>query len=141
MERQTARHIVQTLAQGIDPHSGEIFPANSPYQHPDTIRALFEAAQALTDPPPLRPRTAGQQGALTNAGKPWTTDEDSLLAERFDTGRTLPELAAEHGRTRAAIQARLVKLGKLEPTPELPRFSRLAAQAAATATGPNAPAL
>lgn len=133
MEKHTALHIVQTLAQGIDPHSGETFPADSPYQHPDTVRALFRAAQALADPSAVavRPRAATQQGVPTNAGKPWTAEEDHVLAERFDAGRTLAELASEHARTRAAIQARLIRLGKLEPTPELPRFSRLAAQASA----------
>lgn len=138
MEKQTALHIVQTLAQGIDPHSGEIFLADSPYQHPDTVRALFEAAHALTGSPTPRARAASQQSAPNNAGKPWTADEDHVLAERFDAGRTLPELASEHGRTRAAIQARLVKLGKIEAPPELPRFSRLAAQAAASAPAVSA---
>lgn len=140
MEKQTALHIVQALAQGIDPHSGEAFPADSPYQHPDTVRALFQAVQALTEPSAARPRPATPHGAPTNAGKPWTADEDNVLAERFDAGRTLAELANEHGRTRAAIQARLVKLGKIEPTPELPRFSRLAAQAAAAVPASTIPA-
>lgn len=132
MEKQTALHIVQTLAQGIDPHTGETFPVDSPYQHPDTVRALFQAAQALAEPQTARTRVAAP-GAPANAGKPWTDEEDSALAERFDAGRSIPELAAEHGRTRAAIQARLVKLGKLEPPSEPPRFSRLATPAAAAA--------
>jgi len=129
MDKQTALHIVQTLAQGIDPHTGAVFPADSPYQHPDTVRALFQAAQALVEPA-ARPRAAPPD-APANAGKPWTQTEDQALAERFDTGRTIPELAAEHGRTRAAIQVRLVKLGKLDPPAEPPRFSRLGASAAA----------
>jgi hypothetical protein len=126
---ETAQHIVQMLAQGIDPHSGAAFPAGSPYRHPAILDALAQAAQALAEPSAVRPRP----GAPANAGKPWTAEEDHLLGERFDAGRTLAELAAGHGRTRAAIQARLVKLGKLEPPPQLPRFSRLAAQAAAIA--------
>ena len=135
MEKQTAVHIVRALAQGIDPHTGETFPPQSPYQHPDTVRALFQAAQALTEPS-AGPRTRNTpQSTAANAGKPWTEEEDQLLAANFDAGRSMPELAAEHGRTRAAIQARLIKLGRLEPTLELPRFSRLAATAAATAHG------
>jgi hypothetical protein len=134
MEKHTALHIVQALAQGIDPHSGETFPADSPYQHPDTVRALFQAAQALSIPPAARTRPS-PQAAPANAGKPWNEAEDHTLAERFDAGRSLAELAADHGRTRAAIQARLVKLGKIEPTPELPRFSKLAAQAGAAVQG------
>lgn len=132
MDKSTALQIVQTLAQGIDPHTGEAFPVDSPYQHPDTVRALFQAVHALAEPQPARPQTA-PPNAPANAGKPWTQAEDQTLAERFDAGRSLPELAAEHSRTRAAIQARLVKLGKLEAPPEPPRYSRLAASAAAAA--------
>ncbi len=119
MEKQIAAHILQTLALGIDPHSGAAFPADSPYQHPDTVRALFQALQALNEPPPSR---TARQPTPANAGKPWADDEDKTLAERFDAGRSLAELAREHGRSRAAIQARLVRLGKIEPTADLPRF-------------------
>ena len=130
MDKQTALHIVQTLAQGIDPHTGVVFPADSAYQHPDTVRALFQAAQALAEPLGTRPRAASPD-APANAGKPWTDEEDHALAERFDAGQAIPELAAAHGRTRAATQVRLVKLGKIEPPSEPSRFSRLAASAAA----------
>ncbi len=119
MERQIALQIVQALAQGIDPHTGEQFPAASPYQHPDTVRALMQAAQALADPVPrTRP---SHPGIPENAGKPWTEAEDQILAEAFDTGIAIPELAEQHRRTRAAIQARLIRMGKLEPT-DGPRF-------------------
>lgn len=130
MDKQTALHIVQTLAQGIDPHTGAVFPADSAYQHPDTVRALFQAAQALAEPQAARARAA-PQAAPANAGKPWTDEEDHALAARFAAGRSVQELAAEHGRTPAAIQLRLVKLDKLDPLPQPPRFSRLAASAAA----------
>jgi len=131
MDKQTALHIVQTLAQGIDPHTGAVFPADSAYQHPDTVRALFQAAQALAEPQAAARARAASQAAPANAGKPWTDEEDRALAERFDTGRSVQELAAEQGRTPAAIQLRLVKLGKLDPLPQPPRFSRLAASTAA----------
>ncbi len=119
MEKQTAAHILQTLALGIDPHSGTAFPADSPYQHPDTVRALFQALQALNAAPPPGPN---RSPTPVNAGKPWAEDEDKTLVERFDAGQSLAELAQEHGRSRAAIQARLVRLGKIEPTADLPRF-------------------
>lgn len=136
MDKQTASRIVQALAQGIDPHTGLVFPTDGPHQHPDTVRALFLAAQALAEPPAARSRSA-PHAAPANAGKPWTDAEDLALAGRFDAGQPIPALAAEHGRTRAAIQVRLVKLGKLEPPPQPPRFSRLAAAAAAAAADPG----
>jgi hypothetical protein len=135
MERQAALHILRALAQGIDPHTGEHFCATSAYQHPDTVRALFQAVEALTDPPGTPTRSAAarpdRHSAPANAGKPWTEEEDKALAERFDAGSSSADLASQHQRTRAAIQARLVKLGKIEPPAEPPRFSRLAAAACA----------
>ncbi|MBI3938323.1 MAG: hypothetical protein HY323_15195 [Betaproteobacteria bacterium] len=128
MERQAALKIIQQLADGVDPHSGEVFPSDSPYQHPDTIRALFFALHALETRPVSR-QPAGE-GAPENAGKPWSEDEDKALASAFDAGRQIPELAAQHKRTRVAIQARLVKLGKIEPPADMPNRFRAAASMA-----------
>lgn len=139
MEKQTAMHIVGTLAQGIDPHSGEAFAADSPYQHPDTVRALFLALQALADAERGSPQPAGtampqrtRPGLPENAGKPWSDEEDQTLAAGFDAGKPIPELARNHRRTRAAIQARLVRLGRMEPSAAIPRYpiSASVAQAA-----------
>lgn len=44
--RETLR-ILQLLADGVDPHSGEVFEDTSPYQHPQVVRALFHAVRAL----------------------------------------------------------------------------------------------
>lgn len=119
MEQQTALHIIRALAQGIDPHTGETFPADSPYQHPDTVRALFRAAEALgTAGRPQTPRS----NAPENSGKPWTDEEDQRLVQAFDASQPLAELAKQHRRSRAAIQARLLRLGKIEPPEHGPRF-------------------
>lgn len=45
-----------------------------------------------------------------NAGKPWTVTEDKNLAYKFNEGLNLSDLADKHGRTRAAIAVRLVRL-------------------------------
>lgn len=113
MDKQAALKIIRDLAEGIDPRTGEIYPADSPYQHPDTIRALFAVLREL-DPP--APHAAGQPSATdapTKAGKPWSPDEDKLLAAAFDAGKAVSALAIQHQRSRAAIEARLVKLGRL----------------------------
>lgn len=39
--------ILQALAAGTDPVTGEIFPADSPYNQPEIIRALFFALDEL----------------------------------------------------------------------------------------------
>ena len=119
MESATALKIIQQLANGIDPHSGEVFRADSPYQHPDTVRALFTAVRALEALSAPKQRAAGAENAPQNAGKPWSSDEDEALAGAFDAGKQIPELAAQHQRSRFAIEARLAKLGKIEPPANL----------------------
>ena len=135
MEKAAALNIIQQLANGIDPHSGEVFRADSPYQHPDTVRALFTAVRALEAQSSPRQRAAGAEDAPQNAGKPWSSAEDEALARAFDAGKQIPELAAEHQRSRFAIEARLAKLGKIEPPANM-RGYKAASKTAAYATQP-----
>ena len=46
----------------------------------------------------------------------WTPEEEEeeRLAAAFDTGKTSAELAKLHDRSRAAIEARLLKVGKID---------------------------
>jgi hypothetical protein len=119
MDKQSTLQIIRTLAQGIDPYTGERYPAESPYQHPDTVRALFQAAEALSTG--HRPRST-PSSTPENAGKPWTDEEDQSLAQLFDSGETISGIAKHHRRSRAAIQARLIRLGKIAPPANGPRF-------------------
>ena len=110
MELQTARQIIDTLSQGVHPATGEAMPADSPYNDPWVIRALFTVSRELEGKPP-RPRRA----LPPNAGKPWETDEDTRLAAAHREGKEVRDLAKEMGRTPFAVEARLVKLGHLPP--------------------------
>ena len=40
MDADKAIEIVKSLADGVDPHTGERYPSDSPYQNADTVRAL-----------------------------------------------------------------------------------------------------
>jgi len=117
MERDKALDILKALAEGVDPGSGEQFPDGSPYQRPDTVRALYFAIQALGSPARPRERGAQPKEQLENAGRPWSEEEESRLVHAFDAGKTILELAEVHKRSRIAIEARLVKLGKI-PEPQ-----------------------
>lgn len=110
MEHGQALAIVKSLANGIDPENGEIFPAESPYQRPQTVRALFTAIEAM-EADMSRIRRKQQLPAKT--GEPWTEDEDRKLLASFDAGHALQELAAAHQRTQTGVRARLVKYGRL----------------------------
>jgi hypothetical protein len=112
MIEQDALGIVKALADGVDPVSGEVFPADSPYQNARIARALFAAVSALEN----SVRRKNRKTSLPErAGKPWDKTESDLLIQKFDKGMSIGELAREHKRTRGAIEAQLAKLGKIEP--------------------------
>lgn len=115
MEREHTLRILNALASGIHPATGEKFAADSPYQHPDIVRALFEAARAV-EGGHAPAADAGPKPALpqSGAGSRWSNEEEQRLATAFDAGRSVDELAHAHNRSRAGIEARLVKLGKLD---------------------------
>jgi hypothetical protein len=120
MDDSKALSIVSALANGVNPLTGEIFPADSVYQSPDIVRALFVAARRLeggsangtsVTSSPSRPRSP----TPSNVGKPWADEEDQRLLAEFDRGRSPRELAGLHGRTLAGIEARLEKHGRIRP--------------------------
>lgn len=117
MDQDKAHAILKALAAGIDPHTGAVFPASDPYRHPDVVRALHAALDAhpfkKTDSAPARPFPS-------NAGKPWSAEEDALLLAGFAAGESLEALAARHGRSRTGIEARLAKHGKVQLPSALP---------------------
>ena len=114
MEIQAARQIIDTLAQGIHPVTGEVMPEDSPYNLPPVIRALFAVSQALSGASHAgKPR----REVPPNAGKPWTADEDSSLESAFAAGLDPRDIATQLGRTTWAVEARLAKLGKIPPKP------------------------
>lgn len=117
MDRSSVIHHLRAWADGVDPATGEALPAEHPAQRADTIRTLYAAILLLESD------AAGSGGATGtapqavhphNAGRPWTAEDDLALAKGFDAGTTVASLAAAMGRTRGAITARLVRLGKIE---------------------------
>ena len=110
MDSAQALAVVRSLANGVDPETGEVFAAESSYQRPQVVRALYEAAAAL-ERQERYDRRKSQMPQKT--GEPWTEDEDRKLLAAFDTGRALQELAAAHARTMGAVRARLLKYGRI----------------------------
>jgi hypothetical protein len=110
MELQAARQIIDTLAQGIHPITGEVMPPDSPYNAPPIIRALFAVSRAL-DGSAAKPR----REPPPNAGKPWAAQEDDKLEAAFAAGIDVRDIAQELGRTAWAVEARLARMGKIPP--------------------------
>lgn len=113
MQVDQAIRVLESLAQGVDPDTGEVFPPESPYQRPDTVRALHAALGALRRSRRARVRPDGP----SRAGQPWTAEEEGRLAEAFSAGASVLDLARAHDRTASAIHNRLVTLGLVEPGP------------------------
>jgi hypothetical protein len=112
MKEQRARHILQSLVQGIDPLTGEELPPDTILQQAEVLRALLAGVSALEQTAARTQRRAQLPG---NVGRAWTDDEERTLVAAFKSGDLLPDIAARHGRTLRAIEARLEKLGLLTP--------------------------
>ena len=110
MDSAQALAVVRSLANGVCPESGEVFAPDSPYQRPQVVRALYEAASALERQDRFYRRRAQMP---VNTGKPWSEDEDRKLLAAFDAGRALQELATSHQRTLGSVRARLLKYGRI----------------------------
>jgi len=111
MDNIKAAEILKSLAAGVSPADGSCLPEGTPLQSPDVVRALFLAADSLES----RTRQARRNPSLPrNAGKPWAQEEDERLLSAFDGGATVEALTQAHERTRAGIEARLVKHGRIE---------------------------
>lgn len=110
VEITKALGIIGALADGIDPYTGEVYPATSPYQNPETVRALFTAINALEI---AQKKEKRKRDLPDRAGQPWDDEETSRLVKRFKDGVPINELAVEHKRTKGAIVSQLTKLGKV----------------------------
>ncbi len=110
-----AKEILSVLADGVNPMTGEILPPEDSCNQADVIRALHTIIDAIPSSK-LKPQPQ-------NAGKPWTELEENKLLDEFDSGMSVSAIAKEHGRSKGAIESRLVARGKMEST-YFPRKTR-----------------
>ena len=112
VESDQAIEIVRKLAEGVNPYTGERFPADSAYQHADTVRALYLALDGLGK---LKRSEQKQKVLPQGAGRPWTPEDEQKLLQRFDAKVDVTAIANEFNRTTGAIWSRLEKLGRVTP--------------------------
>ena len=110
--------ILNTLANGVDPTSGEVFPRESVYNHPEIIRALYNCLEVLKHPAKKGKRTPQEKqqdninrGLPRNAGMIWTEENKAALAEQFNAAIMPADLATRFERTKASIIAQLKSQG------------------------------
>ena len=105
MDTQRAKELLEVLADGIDPLTGEVLPADHVCNKGEVVRALHCAVEELS-----RKR---RNLLPENNGKPWTEELDSELCRLFDKGMKKQELCAHFKRSSGSILSRLGKLGKV----------------------------
>jgi hypothetical protein len=110
MDLTAARRIIEALADGVDPRTGEVLPSGSPIDCTGVVRALHVALAAIDALVRKRERTSALPD---NAGKPWRDEDDAELTEMFDSGQPVVIIARSFQRTRGSIASRLVRLGKV----------------------------
>ena len=106
MDIVRAKELLSTLADGVDPFTGEIFPRDHICNHPDIIRAFHQILGAI-------PETK-KDPSMPNAGKLWPQEEKDKLANEFRAGMKISAIAKEHGRSKGSIEVKLAQLGLIE---------------------------
>ena len=114
MNTNQAIDVLKSLANGIDPTTGEVFALDSPYNQPIIIRSLFVCIQAIQYPNKKVKRTDAQKqsdnldkGLPRNANMPWSEQSREALAAQFAANVAPKELAVQFERTMGSILAQL----------------------------------
>ena len=110
MDIVRAKEIIHTLADGVDPTTGEVFPADHVCNRADIICALCIAEQAL-QMDINRPEDGPWHKKY---GKVWSLQETDTLIILFDKHYTVAQIAKQISRSEAAVRAKLVRLGKIK---------------------------
>jgi hypothetical protein len=110
MNNSKAMEVLHALVQGIDPETGDELPKNSVLHKADVLRALLAAVSALEA---TAARALRRAALPESVGKSWSDEEEQQLRDEFSGSEPLELIAAKHGRTIRAIEARLEKIGLL----------------------------
>jgi DNA-binding NarL/FixJ family response regulator len=115
MDADKSLKIIHALANGVDPHTGEEYSPDSPYLHPQTVRALYMAVEAMERSKERAKKTEDRKKGLPgNAGKAWEAEEEQRMLKTFDGGKSIKEIAEMHQRTESAILSRLIMHDKVK---------------------------
>jgi hypothetical protein len=112
LKLDNARNVIVALVQGNDPESGTLLPTDNILNRADGLRALLIASSSIEDAIARANRRAQLPG---NVGRNWSKEEEATMVAAFNSGDPIPHIAARHGRTIRAIEARLERLGLLKP--------------------------
>ena len=103
-----ATELLRGLADGINPLTGEQLDPMDSCNQPDIIRALHTAVAILEK------KAENTKKLPENAGKPWTAEDEAILAKMFDDKCSSKEICDYFKRTKGAISSRLARMGKIQ---------------------------
>lgn len=113
MDILAATEILRGLADGVDPLTGEFLSDQCICNRAEVVRAFHCILRKLEQEMDKQKKKLPE-----NAGKPWSSEDDIALAKMFDAGCSKKELRERFQRTSGAIDARLVRIGKIN-APEM----------------------
>lgn len=119
MERSQVVETLSALASGVHPVTGEVFDADSPYNHPQILRALFGSLELIQAPASRTPKKS-QEEINREEGRPlrfnmrWSEQEDQELISLIVKGTLTADIAEQFQRTKGSIHSRLQGKGLLE---------------------------
>ena len=124
MELKRAVDLVTTLADGVNPITGEILAENDSCNQLEVVRALnllLRAVQSTLKSTQSTPNSTQNSTPKCTPnrkdgkeGKPWSREKELLLCRMFDDGRQGQDICTTLGRSHVAVAARLVRLGRIE---------------------------
>ena len=107
---RSARGVLQSLIQGLDPESGAELPEDAVVNRIEVNRSMLIAVAAMEQ---VAARMQRRALLPESVGKTWTEEEEQQLKEEFARSEPIPLIATKHERTVRAIEARLERLGLL----------------------------
>lgn len=117
MKQENVISILEALANGIDPVTGEVLPAASPYNQPDVIHALFHAIALLPKAKASKKTTEDkkhenlEKGLPENHGLPWAESDIQKAVSDYQKEEKIDDIAHKLSRKPSAIIGLLKKHG------------------------------
>lgn len=106
MDINRAKEIIEALAEGVDPTTGEVLPDDNVCNKGEVVRAFYSVIEALNK--------KQKKNMPENAGKPWSEEDEALLKEMYADGATKSEICRALKRTVTGVAARLVRMGVID---------------------------